>query len=255
MKNILLLLLLSFTIGTFIACDDELAQPRSDWGYNYFPLAIGMEWNYEMDSITLRPQVGGVLFDSVHLMVRETLADTIRDLENKLWYRGERYDRHADTLPWRFRQTFLLRTDGQRAYRQEDNLEFVKMVFPTKTFKNWDGNVAFDQYREIDVAGQPIAIYRDWNYFYTSVDEPETVYDIQYDSLTVIEGVDSDDDIVDRRYAIEKYARGVGLVYREMEIFETQCNDCCSLDLELCISLPWREKAESGFIIRQWLVE
>ena len=238
-----------------MTCDEEIAPPRSDWGYNYYPMDIGMEWNYEMDSITLRPQIGGVLFDSVHLLVRETLVDTIRDLEELLWFRGERYDRHSDTLPWRFRQTFLLRRDGQRAYRREDNLEFVKMVFPVKQHKNWDGHAAFDEFREIEVGGQPIQIYRDWNYHFVSVDEIENIGNLSYDSLTVIEGVDTDDDIVDRRFAIEKYARGIGLVYREMEVFETQCNDCCGLDLIQCIELPWRDKAEAGFIIRQWLVE
>lgn len=246
--------LLLFAILLFSNCEDEIATPRVDRGYDYFPLELGTEWNYLMDSIVLRPQIGSIFYDSVRLAVRETLVDTLRDLENNLWYRGERYDRRADSTNWRFRQTFLLRTDEERAYRREDNLEFIKMVFPLRDDQNWDGHVAFDAFREIEVAGQPIQIYVDWNYRYLGIDEAGTIVDNSYDQLTTVEGADYEN-LLNRRLAIERYAKGIGLVYRELEIFETQCQQCCSGDTGACLDLPWREKAEGGFIIKQWLVE
>lgn len=272
MKNILPILL-ALVLLIIWACNEETASPRSEWGYDYFPLEIGKIWNYEMDSIILRPEVGGVQYDSVHLLVRETLVDTLRDLENHLWYRGERYDRYSDTLPWRFSQTFLLRMDKQRAFRKEDNLEFVKMTFPVEQYRNWDGHAAFNSSRLIEVAGQPIAIYKDWDYNYVYTDEQEIIHDLPFDSLCLISGVDTGvndehpdigglaTELFDRRFSIEKYARGIGLVYREMEIFNDL--DTCSnwfdhpnaaINQSWCIT-PWKEKAESGFIIRQWLVE
>jgi hypothetical protein len=235
------------------ACNEETAAPRTDWGYDYFPLAIGTEWRYELDSIVLRTQVGGILYDSVRLEAREILQDTLRDLAGNLWYRGERYDRRADSLTWRFRQTFLLRQDEQRAYRREDNLEFVKLVFPVDDNQRWDGHVAFDPYRDIEVAGQPIQIYADWDYRYQSLDQPGNVGNITYDSLVVVEGADYEN-LLNRRLALETYARGVGLVYRELEVFKTQCQQCCNGDTGACLDLPWRQKAEAGFILRQWLV-
>ncbi len=267
-------ILLTITLLIIWACNEETAKPRAEWGYDYFPLEIGMVWNYEMDSITFRPQVGGVLHDSVHLLVRETLVDTLRDLENKLWYRGERYDRYSDSLPWRFRQTFLLYRDRRKAIRREDNLEFVKMTFPVEQYKNWDGHVAFDENKPIEVAGESMIIYQGWDYVYEYVDENETIHNRSYDSLCLINSVDSEIEIEEehpdiegqaveafnRRFAVEKYARGIGLVYREMEVMDrANCplwfdHPDTLIEKSWCIT-PWNEAVDAGFIIRQWLVE
>lgn len=252
--KIFLIGLLSLMTLFLLTCEGETAEPRADKGYDYFPLEVGQEWNYLMDSIVLRPQVGGLLFDSVRLEVQETLVDTLRDLEGQLWYRGERYDRRVDSSAWRFSQTFLLRRDELRAYRREDNLEFVKMVFPLRSDQNWDGHVAFDPFREIEVAGQPIQIFVDWNYRYLSFDQTGMVLDKTYDQLTLVEGADYEN-LLNRRLSIEGYAKNIGLVYREIEVFETQCQRCCNGDTGACLDLPWREKAEGGYIIKQWLVQ
>lgn len=231
-----------------------MVPPRVDWGYEYFPLSIGDVTNYEMDSIVLRNQVGGIFYDSVHLDVQEILKDTLRDAAGSLWYKGERYDRRSGSTDWRFRQSFLLRRDEQRAYRQEDNLEFIKLIFPPDDNERWDGHVAFDQYRSIEIAGEPIEIFADWDYRYLSVDEAGSIGSISYDALLQVEGADYEN-LLNRRLALETYARGIGLVYREMEVFETQCQLCCNGNTSECLDLPWREKAEGGFIIRQWRVE
>ncbi len=235
------------------SCKEEVATPRDDGSHAYYPLAVGMEWDYMLDSIVLRPSVGGVVYDSVRLEAHEVLRDTLRDLAGNLWYRGERYDRRADSTEWRFSQTFLLRRDAQRAYRREDNLEFVKLVFPITTRQRWDGHVAFDANRFIEVAGQPISLFSEWDYRYTSVDAPDVVGLVSFDSVAVVQAVDFEN-LLSRRYAVEKYAAGTGLVYREMEIFETQCRTCCNGQTDICLDLPWRQKAEAGFIIKQWLV-
>lgn len=251
---IILPLVLFSTPLFFLACDEETAEPRADKGYDYFPLAIDQEWLFEMDSIVLRPEVGGIFYDSMRLDVREVLVDTLRDQENQLWYRGERYDRRAGSTDWRFRQTFLLGRDDSRALRQEDNLEFVKLVFPLRDNQSWDGHASFNQYREIEVGGQPVQIFADWNYNYLQIGEPGTYGDQNYDDQALIEGADYEN-LLNRRLSLEAYVRGLGLVYREMEVFETQCQMCCSGDTGVCLDLPWREKAEGGFIIRQWLVQ
>ena len=121
-------------------------------------------------------------------------------------------------------------------------------------------------------------IFQAWNYRYLSVGEPGDVEGISYDSLLVVEGVDYDEGY-NRRYYRETYAAGIGLVAREMEVYDTQCRDCCFNQEEVdengntvivvvarrevdgrdtlinCIDLPWREKAEGGLILKQWLTE
>jgi len=231
-----------------------------------------------MDSIVLVPTVGGIRYDSTRLAVRELIADTIRDLNNLLWYRGERYDRPLDSLNWRFSQTFLLRRDQRRAYRQEDNLEFIKMVFPIETNERWDGNASFDENRIISVGGESVLLFQGWNYRYRDIHTTGDVNGIPFDSLITVEGVDFDEGL-NRRLALETYAAGVGLVYREMEVFDTECRSCCFNIQETddngnlisrtvanrnvngqdtlidCVDLPCPQKVAAGLITRQWLVE
>ncbi|RMF03495.1 MAG: hypothetical protein D6772_02075 [Bacteroidetes bacterium] len=261
------------------ACEKESLLPRAELpGSSYFPTELGAETFYRLDSIVLRPEVGGIRYDSVLLEVREVLADTLRDLEGKLWYRGERYDRRLGSTDWRFRQSFLLRRERERAYRSEDNLEFVKLVFPARVNTRWDGNRAFDDNRFFSIGGERIQLFQAWNYRYLSLDEAGQVGEITYDSLLVVEGVDYDEGY-NRRYYRETYAARVGLVAREMEVFDTQCRDCCFNQEQVdengnpvvvvvarrqvdgrdtlinCVDLPWNEKAEGGLLLKQWRIE
>ena len=244
----------------FLACERETATPIAITGYEYFPLSIGREWHYGLDSIVLRPEIGGIRFDSVRLQAREILVDTLRDLEDQLWYRGERYDRRSDTLPWRFRQTFLLRTETTRALRQADNLTFVKLIFSPREGERWNAQAAFDEYREVEIGGQPMAVYAGWRSRYREVDGPVSVgppEDSTAQAFTKGLRVDMADEesAIDYRRAWEVYVAEIGLVYRYIEVYDTQCNACCNLDFDQCADLPWREKAERGFILRQWLTQ
>lgn len=256
MKPSFFLSFIGLTLALFLgtACEESVVEPPTDLGYGYFPMAVGDVAYYEMDSIVLRKQVGGVLFDSIRLEVEERLTDTLRDAAGELWYRGERYDRRMGSEEWRFRQSFLLRRDEQRAYRQEDNLEFVKLTFPLSDNGRWDGHVAFDEERIIEVAGEPIKVFLGWDYRYLAVGEPGSAGGLNYDEVVEVEGADYET-LLNRRLALETYANGIGLIYREMEVFETQCQFCCSGNTGECLDLPWRAKAEGGFIIRQWRVE
>ena len=128
------------------------------------------------------------------------------------------------------------------------------MVFPLRDDQNWDGHANFNQYREIEVGGQPIQIFADWNYRYLQISGNATFNDQVYNDIALVEGADYEN-LLNRRLSLEAYARGLGLVYRELEVFETQCQVCCNGDTGACLDLPWLEKAEGGFIIKQRLVQ
>ena len=53
------------------------------------------------------------------------------------------------------------------------------------------------------------------------------------------------------RRGFEQYAPNVGLVYRELAGLDTQCGG----NPGDCIDIPWEQKAEKGFIVRQTLLE
>jgi hypothetical protein len=60
--------------------------------------------------------------------------------------------------------------------------------------------------------------------------------------LTVREA--DSENLIELRRSRVKYAKGIGLVYRELWVLDTQC-------IEQCDGKPWEEKAEKGFILSQ----
>ena len=137
-----------------------------------------------------------------------------------------------------------LKNENQ-AIRNEDNLRFIKLVFPISEDKYWDGNAFIDSDNVIvKIAGESIKLYERWSYYYDSANEFETIGDTDYDNITTVRQVDTENSI-NKRYSLEKYAKGVGLVYKKMIILNTQNND---------ENIPWEEKAEEGFILEQTLL-
>jgi hypothetical protein len=79
------------------------------------------------------------------------------------------------------------------------------------------------------------------------LDQTESIGDLQFDKVAIVLLTDDgEENTIERRYALEKYARGVGLIYKEYEILDSQCSTCTE---------PWSEKAEKGFILKQTLIE
>ena len=233
-------------------CREETEEGTFDLGYDYFPLEVGRSYYYEVDSITFLQGAG----DSTLTYVREDVVDTLHDNTGALIFRVDRYERKSDLLPWTIRKVLTLERNEQTAIRTEDNLRFVKLTFPVLEGRRWDGHRFFDDFDlEVFVAGEFIQMFYDWNYRITGIGEPLLLGDLAFEEVATVRNVDRDA-IFERRYGIEQYARGVGLIYREAWILDTQCGAiCCQDDIDICESLPWQERAEKGFIIKQRLVD
>ncbi|PHI21259.1 hypothetical protein CEQ90_04380 [Lewinellaceae bacterium SD302] len=252
LPNLLKATLLFFTLATFSACEEEsIASTPNTGEQEYFPLSIGQTKTYEVDSILLLQEVSGTVYDTARLTVQEILQDTFIAADGRLWYRGERYekDRDAPDSEYRITRTFTVSTDAQVALRSENNLSFTKLVFPARTGERWDGNGDFDEFRQFAVGGEFLDIYAGWETFYQTVDS--TADDRRF--LRVEQA--QVDNVIDLRQAYEVYETGVGLVEKFLDARHTQCQVCCGGDTAPCIDLPWDEKAEKGFILRQRLIE
>ncbi|MCB9293565.1 MAG: hypothetical protein H6559_10660 [Lewinellaceae bacterium] len=244
----------------FLACNKrEIEDTRiEDYGYGYFPLEVGRAWEYEVDSIIYDPAVGGTSVDSFTAFVREVIADTLLDNTGVALYRVERFYRRSDTLPWLPEKVLTFSRDGQRAIRTEDNLRFTKLVFPVREGKSWDGNAFFDDSRFVFVAGESIQMFKGWQYRILEAGVPAMVGNLEFSDVVTVQNADNRylNNFLEYRLAREQYARGVGLVSREVFIWDTLCRDCCGGNVEdgVCQSLPWEEKIEKGFTVRQRLI-
>jgi hypothetical protein len=128
---------------------------------------------------------------------------------------------------------------------------FSAISFPLFKGKEWDGLVYIRKDTTISIPGGTIDMYKDWNSFsILSLDVPETIAGISYDSVLTIKRVDKINNI-ERRYSFEKYAKNIGLISRQDSILDTQCGG----NIASCINTPWSQKAEKGFILDMQLIE
>lgn len=247
---------LFFALGLFALCGcaEQTEELSLDFGYDYFPLEVGKFRIYQVDSVIFDPQLRSVNIDSTATQVRELVTSSFVDNTGNEAFRIERSIRKTPNDPWRITKVLVQSLDESRAFQVEDNLRRIKMVFPLNKGKVWNAHVFFDSTDIIiSVAGETIDLYKDWSWEVLEVGESIRLGDLELDEVATIQLSDSEN-LIELRKAVEQYATGIGLIYREMEILDTQCAICCGNDFATCSEMPWSEKAEKGFIFRQRLI-
>lgn len=222
--------------------------------YAYFPLAIGQYVVYQVDSIVydFAPS-GGTVRDSSRTFVRETVTDTLRDQTGQLLYRIERSERRSPSEPWALRRIETAARSASQAIRQENNFRFLRLIFPMDRRSEWDGNLWIDETREIEIAGERMRPFANWRYEVDSIDVAASVGAFTFDSTLLVTEAD-ETNIIERRLSQARYAKHVGLVWREQWILDSQyCNQ--TPPPADCDTRPWALKAEKGYILRQVVLE
>jgi len=245
--------------------EQELAQVDLDFGYEYFPLAIGRSWTYRMDSVVFLPATNGVRRDSSHSLMREVLVDTLRSAAGELMFRGERYERKSDTLPWQFKETFALFRTKRQAIRQEGNFQIVVLPFPLELQIGWDPAAYFDDMTLFAVGSEGIDIFQDLRFAVVQTGLP---YDLADSSLQHVIRVDNlrNDNVNKDRGMTAWFAPNIGLVERRWSVLELNddCLFCCDFnnnnilepdEEEACFSAKPPAFATSGFILHQRLID
>lgn len=246
-----------FFLSVLSGCRKDTDEIELDFGYEYYPLEIGKSWIYQVDSVIYGVDVRGITRDSSRSFLREAIVDTTTSLDGELLYITERYYRPNDEAPWKIDKVFTRSRNRTQAFQTEDNLRFIKMVFPPTPGKRWDGHVYFDaQQKFFPVGGEQVRVFQDWDYVVTDKGQPAEVNGAQYDDVAAIQEADYDVDLNYRR-SQALYARDIGLVYRQSFIYDTNCIACCNSASEVneqCRNTPWEEKAEKGYELRQTLI-
>jgi hypothetical protein len=240
MKKVYFLFIVLFFVLT--GCETETIKvDELNKGYEYYPLNLGNSWVYEYDSIIYDPSLG--IIDTASGYIKEEITEKLEDdrfIIQRSW-------KAFLSDPWLNTDRWTIYRDQNRLVKTEENLSFIKLVFPVSVGRSWDGNALFEESIDIYVAGESIRPYFNWNYEITSDNETYSYQNIDSDNVILINQV-KDTSIVDLRFSEEKYAPNIGLV----EKF-TQILDCSCFNIDTAI--PWEEKAEKGFILKQKLIK
>lgn len=244
MKNFIWLLV--FIVSGNLAClKNEQEQIDVEADKAYFPLQVGKFLEYEVDSILFQR---GKFLDSTHTLVREEITSKVQDSLGDL-YIILRSNRKSSSHPWIPSASYTARLMNQKIIRNESNLHFIKLVFPIRNNQSWNGLALIQQGQVFNVEGESIEIFQNWEPFkIKELSHAEKIGSFNFNEVVTVLQTD-EEDLLSKRFSLEKYARGVGLVYRESTIFDciSKFNDCNN-------NLPWRSRATKGFILRQTII-
>lgn len=189
---------------SFGSCKKD-AEVETDIGYGYFPTEIGHWVIYEIDSTVYDDFEGDT--DIYRYQVKELLESEFIDNEGRIAVRVERYRRNFDSIlpydsiPWYLSRVWSFTRTNERAEKLEENVRYMRLIFPANDGKTWDGNA-------LNTIGQ-------WNYKYTEADQPFSIGAFAFDSTCLVEQK-REINLINHRVYYERYAKNVGLVEKNV---------------------------------------
>jgi len=171
-------------------------------GYNYAGLNVGNYVVYDVDSIFYDD------FDQstnpFYFQIKEVVDSRYIDAEGQEAYKLIRYKKDTAVSPnWELQVVWNAKITNTTYQKVEDNKRYVKLIFPVKTGKSWNGN-------SLNNDGA-------WQYEYMSVHTPEAIGNSILDSVvTVTQFDDGGEILIQRQFYQEKFAANVGMVYKKV---------------------------------------
>jgi len=206
---------------TLFACqEDDTSTDLVDFGYNYAPLTAGQSSVFQVDSILYDDFNNSI--DTVSFQRKEEIVSDFTNDAGEKAFRIELSRRLNDTLPWRLIRVFSSSKGKVRFEKTDNNESIVLLVFPPSVYKEWDGNL--------------LNTNTEKEFSYTTVGQAETINTISYSEvLTVLQ--EDEFNRIQQFFTEEKYARNIGLIYRNDKQLETELNGNIRSGYEATVSL------------------
>ena len=223
MKKYLPILLISAVVLFMSSCskknDTNIPVELSD----YFPLVPGKYITYNLDSLVFINFGSSSVIRSYQ--VKYEVDAQIGDSLGVKTYRIFRYIRNIESNPWQPDATFMASTSKSSIQFVENNQRFIKLAFPLTNGFSWKGNSYIDTYS----SNSEFQYLDDWDYAYDSIGSPVSVGNINLDNTLIVNqrdeiiGEPSDPGAYSEvNISKEKYAKGIGMVYRNFYHSEYQ---------------------------------
>jgi hypothetical protein len=153
----------------------------------------------------------------VSYFIKDSVMAKITDNLGRPAYRIFRYIRKAATDAWQSNNTFMTVPSDNSVEYVENNQRYLKLKQPLRDGYSWKGNTYIDTYS----LNSEFKYLDDWDYVYENIDATITISGISVpNTITVNQRDEVIGNITDlnsyseKNLGIEKYAKGIGLVYR-----------------------------------------
>ncbi len=191
--------------------EDFPTAPISD----YYPLQVGKYVTYKLDSTVVINFGQQIVVNSYQ--VKHVVDAQITDNLGRPAYRIVRYIRKTTANPWVADNTFMAVPTEFSMEFIENNFRFIKMKEPIQDGYTWKGNTYIDTYS----LNSNVKYLNDWEYSYDSLNVSTTLGALTVDSTIrvnqrneVIGDPSNPNSYSERNTGVEKYAKGIGLIYR-----------------------------------------
>ena len=226
--------LICFLLGTLLlfSCKRTIEDFQTNQIADYVPLEKGKYITYQVDS-TVFTNFGRST--EIHSYQEKNLIDTqLVDGMGRTGYRIFRFLRDsAGTGPWSPAGSYFVTPLDKTIELTENNLRFVKLSLPIVQGFTWKGNqflpnepysTFYSFNNDFDIAT--------WDNTYSSIGETINLNGNTVNDVITVEGIDDvfNVPVIDSKVygAInrfqEKYAKGIGMVYQELTMWEYQPN-------------------------------
>ena len=224
---------------------------------NYLPLTVGKYIIYRIDS-TVFTNFGRTT--EIHsYQVKHAVEAELTDNLGRPAFRVYYYLRDsAGTQPWTPIGSYFITPLSDRIEVIQDNLRVIKMHLPIKNGYSWKGNTFLpaDPYGSLYSFSNDDNM-ADWDFYFDGEAEStitllgqtyNDVYTITEDDESYNVPITDPKSYAARSYSVGKYAKNIGLVYREFILWEQQPNPSgnppnVSYD-------PYK----IGFAIKMWMI-
>lgn len=205
------------------SCKKDKEVVAVDIGYDYFPEKTGTYVVYEVDSFYYNDFTSTV--DTFQFQIKEKITDIFTDLNNRPTLKIERFYRENNAEEWLIKDVWFGNRTSNTAEKVEENIRYVKIVFPLKKDLAWNGN-RFNHLGE-------------QNYSLTKLNESLMLGSLKFDSTIYISQM-ADSNLIEKKMAFEIYAKHVGLVFKKNLSLTDK-------DSVINYTLPLEMRAKSGF--------
>ena len=219
-------------VALFTGCKKETEQFETEALTAYLPTQTGKFIIYRTDS-TVFTNFGTATVVRSYQEKHQVDAMTT-DNEGRPTYRVFRSLRNADgSGAWRPAGTFAIVPGDKTVEVVENNLRFLKLAGPIRQDYSWKGN----RYLPFDPYGASYAFSNDdnmaeWDYTYTATGETITLNGKTINDVLTVEQINESANAPVTQpgaygyinYSVNRFAKGIGLVYEELTMWEYQPN-------------------------------
>lgn len=195
MKIIIYSLLFIFFITS---CKKQESSNNSSIDFSYCPLKVGNWIAYNVVDINIDEP--SKVHDTLNYKIKEIIESKFED-NKMLVYRIERFIKMSDSVGWTIKDVWFANYTTNSIQKVEENVRFVKIVFPVIINNSWNGNAYnLNDSKEYEI---------------TTLDIPETINSLTFDSVMHVTQLNISN-LIEKKLEIEKYAKNIGLVYKEL---------------------------------------